>query len=105
MITITESAARHFDAMLARSAGKSLKLSVRKTGCSGYAYALELFEQPGVDLVSFESNGITIHIPEKDLVALNGLELDYKKVGFYENVVFNNPNVRSECGCGESFRI
>ncbi len=105
MITITESAARHFEAMIARSQGRSLKLSVRKTGCSGYAYALELFDLPDVALVSFESNGVTIYVPEKDLVALTGLELDYKKNGFYENVVFNNPNVRSECGCGESFRI
>lgn len=105
MISITLPAARHFDSMLARNEGRSLKLSVRRTGCSGYAYALELVDTMADDLVSFESNGITIHIPEKDVPALSGMEIDYAKNGLFENIVFNNPNARSECGCGESFRL
>lgn len=105
MITITDLAAKHFAAMISRTKGMWLKLSVRRTGCSGYAYALELINDLSDDLVSFESNGITIHIPEKDIAALTGIELDYTKDGMFENLVFNNPNARSECGCGESFRI
>lgn len=105
MITITLSAAQHFDVMITRTKGMWLKLSVRRTGCSGYAYAVELVNELGDDLVSFESNGITIHIPEKDVPALTGMEIDYEKNGFFSGLVFNNPNAKSECGCGESFRL
>jgi iron-sulfur cluster assembly protein len=104
MITITDSAMRHFCEMISRSKGMWLKLSVRRTGCSGYAYALELVNDLSDDLVPHESNGITVHIPEKDQDILRGLELDYRRDGFFDNLVFNNPNAKSECGCGESFR-
>lgn len=104
MITITDSAARHFAAMIARSNGMTLRLSVRKTGCSGYAYSLELIDAPYDDLVSHESNGIVVWIPQNDLPMLAGIQLDYVRDGMFENLKFINPNVKSECGCGESFR-
>lgn len=104
MISITDKAAQHFAAMIARSNGMTLRLGVRKTGCSGYAYALELIDAPYDDLVSFESNGIQVHIPKNDLPMLAGIQLDYVRDGMFESLKFNNPNVKSECGCGESFR-
>ena len=53
----------------------------------------------------FQNNGISFFIDPKSLIALNGIELDYKRQGLNEGFEFNNPNVTAECGCGESFTI
>ena len=55
--------------------------------------------------VKFESNGITIFIDPKSLAYLDGTELDFVREGLNEGFKFQNPNVKDECGCGESFRV
>ncbi|MFI8431731.1 iron-sulfur cluster assembly accessory protein, partial [Pseudomonas sp. NPDC078863] len=78
---------------------------VRTTGCSGLAYVLEFVDEVVAEDQVFESHGEKVIIDPKSLAYLDGTELDFVKEGLNEGFKFNNPNVRGECGCGESFNI
>ena len=105
-ITLTESAARHVAGQLARRGkGVGLRLGVRTSGCSGLAYKLEYADETRPEDVTFQSNGVTVVIDPKSLPYIDGTELDYAKEGLNEGFKFNNPNVKDECGCGESFNV
>jgi len=82
-----------------------IRLGVRTTGCSGLAYIVEFADilLPG-DMV-FKEKGISIVINTKSLTYLDGSQLDYTKEGLNEGFKFINPNVKDECGCGESFTV
>ncbi len=105
-ISMTEAAAQHVRRSLdGRGKGNGIRLGVRTTGCSGLAYVLEFVDEAaGEDLV-FESFGVKVIIDPKSLAYLDGTELDFVKEGLNEGFKFNNPNVRGECGCGESFNV
>lgn len=105
-ITMTEAAARHIKKQLdKRGRGRGIRLGVKTSGCSGMAYVLEFVdEQLGSDTV-FENFGVKVFIDPKSLVYMDGTELDFVKEGLNEGFQFNNPNVASECGCGESFNV
>ena len=105
-VTLTPAAARHVNAFLQkRGKGVGLRLGVRTTGCSGLAYKLEYADEARPEDVSFESNGVKVLIDPKSLPYIDGTELDYTKEGLNEGFKFNNPNVKDECGCGESFNV
>lgn len=105
-ITLTETAAARVQKFIAnRGKGVGLRLGVKTTGCSGMAYTLEFADETEPEDVLFESNGVTVLIDPKSLVYLDGTELDYTKEGLNEGFKFNNPNVKAECGCGESFTV
>lgn len=105
-ITLTENAAARVQKFIAnRGKGVGLRLGVKTTGCSGMAYTLEFADETEPEDVLFESNGVTVLIDPKSLVYLDGTELDYTKEGLNEGFKFNNPNVKAECGCGESFTV
>jgi iron-sulfur cluster assembly protein len=53
----------------------------------------------------FESHGVKVLVDEKNLAFLDGTEVDFTREGFSEAFKFRNPNVKSECGCGESFGV
>jgi len=78
---------------------------VKTTGCSGMAYVLEFVDQLNEEDEVFETNTVKIIIDPKSLVYLDGTELDFVKEGLNEGFQFNNPNVKDECGCGESFTV
>lgn len=105
-ITLTDSAASRVEKFLAnRGKGVGLRLGVKTTGCSGMAYTLEFVDEVQPDDVSFESHGIKVFVDPKSLVYIDGTELDFTKEGLNEGFKFNNPNVKGECGCGESFTV
>lgn len=105
-ITITEAAASRVASFLAsRGKGIGLRLGVRTSGCSGMAYVLEFVDELDEGDQVFEEKGVKIIIDAKSLVYLDGTELDFAKEGLNEGFQFNNPNVSSECGCGESFNV
>lgn len=105
-ITLTEAAANRVNTFLAnRGNGVGVRLGVRTSGCSGMAYVLEFVDDLNDDDVVFEDHGVKVIVDEKSLVYLDGTELDYGKEGLNEGFKFNNPNVKNECGCGESFTI
>ncbi|AJW44890.1 MULTISPECIES: iron-sulfur cluster assembly protein IscA [Ralstonia] len=106
MITLTDKAAQHVSRYLARRGkGVGLRLGVKTTGCSGLAYKLEYADEIAAEDQVFESNGIKVIVDPKSLPYIDGTELDYAREGLNEGFRFNNPNVKDECGCGESFRV
>ncbi len=105
-ITLTETAATRVQKFLAnRGKGIGLRLGVKTTGCSGMAYTLEFVDDTKPEDIAFESRGVKIIIDPKSLVYIDGTELDFAKEGLNEGFKFNNPNVKDECGCGESFTV
>ena len=105
-ITLTEAAAKHVKTFLEnRGKGVGLRLAVKTTGCSGMAYVLEFADEIDPDDSVFEDQGVQVIVDPKSLVYLDGTELDYTREGLNEGFKFNNPNVKGECGCGESFTV
>lgn len=105
-ITLTESAAGRVQKFLAsRGKGLGLRLGVKTSGCSGMAYALEFVDDSEPEDLIFESYGVKIVVDPKSLVYLDGTELDFVKEGLNEGFKFNNPNIKGQCGCGESFSV
>lgn len=80
-----------------------LRFGVRRTGCSGWSYVVDLArEERGGDSV-FEQDGVRVYVDADSLALVDGTEIDFLKQGLGEQFVFRNPNVAGECGCGESF--
>jgi len=105
-VLLTEAAARHVSRYLQRRGkGLGLRLGVKTTGCSGLAYKLEYADDILPEDVQFESHGVRVLVDPKSLVYIDGTELDFVREGLNEGFKFNNPNVKSECGCGESFKV
>ena len=103
-VTLSEPAAKHVaDFIAKRGKGVGIRLGVKTSGCSGMAYKLEFADAPAPEDHIFESHGVKVLIDPKSLPYLEGTELDYTKEGLNEGFKFNNPNVKDQCGCGESF--
>lgn len=105
-VTLSAAAARHVGTFIAkRGRGIGIRLGVKTTGCSGMAYKLEFADGSEPDDIVFESHGIKVLVDPKSLPYLDGTELDYAREGLSEGFKFNNPNVKDQCGCGESFKV
>ncbi|HVY23842.1 MAG TPA: iron-sulfur cluster assembly protein IscA [Steroidobacteraceae bacterium] len=105
-ISLTSSAAdriKHF--LHARGHGVGLRLGVKKTGCSGYAYVVNYADEIRESDVVFEEQGVKVIVDRDSLGFVDGTEVDFVKQGLNEAFKFRNPNVRGECGCGESFTV
>lgn len=105
-ITLTESAANRVKTFLAnRGKGIGLRLGIKTSGCSGLAYVLEFVDTLNEEDQVFETHGVKVIVDTKSLVYLDGTQLDFVKEGLNEGFKFSNPNVKDECGCGESFNV
>ena len=102
---LTQSAAKHFSSLLQVKENQNIRIGIRDSGCSGYAYFLEFSEKANKDDLEFEFEDFRILIDEKSFTFLNGTTIDYVKEGVNSNLSFINPNVSAQCGCGESFSI
>jgi iron-sulfur cluster assembly protein len=105
-VSLTESAARQIQKQLEkRGKGIGLKLGIKKSGCSGYAYALDYADELTESDIVFENFDVKIIVQETDLPVVDGIEIDYRREGINAAFQFNNPNVKGTCGCGESFSV
>jgi iron-sulfur cluster assembly protein len=105
-IQLTDNAAQHVrNALAKRGKGIGLRLGVKKTGCSGWAYKIEYADEAAVEDLRFECLGVTVLVDPNSLSFLDGTEVDYRREGLNESFQFKNPNVTDQCGCGESFRV
>lgn len=104
-IRLTEAAARRVQNFIEHDGGKALRLAVRKTGCSGWAYEVNLARVIESGDVVFEDRGVTVVVDPVSLPYLDGSEIDFTTEGLSSTFRFNNPNATEECGCGESFTI
>lgn len=105
-ISLSDSAAARVSQFLQnRGKGIGLRLGVKTSGCSGMAYLLEFVDELNSDDVVFEDKGVKVVVDQKSLVYLDGTQLDFVKEGLNEGFKFQNPNIKNECGCGESFNV
>jgi iron-sulfur cluster assembly protein len=103
-VCISERAAKHFHAQLARHpAAVAVRLSVAPSGCSGFGYRVDHAEAIRADDVVFESRGLRIAVDPSSLPYVQGSAIDVVQEGLSRRVRFDNPNARQTCGCGESF--
>lgn len=105
-ISLTASAADRIKSYLdKRGHGVGLRLGVKKTGCSGYAYVVNYADEVLDTDVVFEQLGVRVLVDKDSLGYIDGTEVDFVKQGLNEAFKFRNPNVKGECGCGESFTV
>ncbi|MGY0504438.1 HesB/IscA family protein [Luteimonas sp. e5] len=92
---------RHYLAAEPDKAG--LRFGVKRTGCSGWGYVIGLADDTDEGDSVFEQDGVRVLVDADSLSLVDGTEIDFIKQGLGEQFVFRNPNVKGECGCGESF--
>jgi iron-sulfur cluster assembly accessory protein len=106
-IRVTEKATRHILKQMESDPNAiGFRLEVKRTGCSGWMYVVDFVrEARDDDLIFHVADGLDIHVDEKSFSFVHGTEIDFVSEGLTRHLVFNNPNVTAECGCGESFSI
>ena len=105
-ISLTEAAANRVRSYLEKGDSRlGLRLGVTETGCSGYSYVINYAEEIRDDDVVFEDKGVTVVVDTQALELIDGTEVDFVKSGLNEAFSFRNPNIKGECGCGESFNV
>jgi iron-sulfur cluster assembly protein len=105
-ISLTESAADRVRTHLnKRGAGLGLRLGIKKTGCSGFAYVVNYADEIKPDDAVFEARGVKVIVDAASLPLIDGTIVDFVKQGLNEAFKFQNPKARGECGCGESFSV
>ena len=105
-ITITSTAKSQLrQSVVEREKGIGVRLGVKRTGCSGLAYLMEYVDTLADEDEVYQFDDVKLVIDKKSLIYLKGTELDYVKNGLNEGFEFKNPNVKNECGCGESFHV
>jgi iron-sulfur cluster assembly protein len=105
-ISLTEAAARRVRSFLeSRGQGVGLRLGIKKTGCSGFAYVVNYAETIDRQDVVFEDRGVKVVVDSESLKYIDGTVVDFVKQGLNEAFRFRNPNIKGECGCGESFTV
>ncbi len=105
-VSLTQPAADRVRTYLdARGEGVGLRVGVKKTGCSGYAYVVNYADDVADSDVVFEHHGVKVIVDKKSLELIDGTEVDFVKHCLNEAFHFRNPNVTGECGCGESFSV
>lgn len=105
-ISLTPAARQRMLDFLARdSNAKAVRFGVKRTGCSGYSYVVDLASSICDDDHWVEDAGVRLVVDAKSLPLVDGTAIDFQKKGLNAEFVFHNPNTTGECGCGESFTI
>ena len=105
-MTLTEKAALQIQRQLEkRGKGIALRIGIKKVGCTGLAHTFNLIDKVGPNDHSFESHGVRIVVDTESLEYLDGSRVDFVTDGLKQSFKFDNPNVDSQCGCGESFNV
>jgi iron-sulfur cluster assembly protein len=106
-VTLTDAAARHVSSMLEkRGHGIGLRIGTKKSGCTGWAYVVDYADDLDASDQIFESHGVKVVVDDQSLARIDGMEVDFVKSSLLnEGFEFRNPNIKDECGCGESFSV
>ena len=106
MITLTDSAAKKMEQLMANEGASdlALRVAVKRGGCSGFSYVLE-FDSPREGDNILEQDNVKFFMDRKSAIYLKGIQLDYRAGLKGKGFVFQNPNATSTCGCGESFSV
>lgn len=105
-LRLTQAAAAHIQEKLnALPNAVGFRLATKDAGCNAKKYVPSYVNESSTDDMEFVDHEITIFINKADLIYIAGTEVDYVKDGINKVLKYNNPNVSTECGCGESFNI
>lgn len=108
-ITITPNAIKQILFLINTNAeNKGIKLIVKKSGCAGFRYVMELINKEiseKKDNIVFFYKNILIQISKKDIPFLEGITIDFVQNNINKVFKFYNPKLEKFCGCGESFSI
>ena len=105
-ISITPSANQRMRQFLAQApSAAGVRFGVKRTGCSGFAYVVDLAEDVSEEDRTFQIDGVPVIVDAKSLPLVEGTEIDFQRQGLNASFVFRNPNATGECGCGESFTV
>lgn len=105
-ISITPPARERIRQFLAQTPDAvGVRFGVKRTGCSGFAYVVDLAEAASPDDHCLDVDGIALIVDDKSLPMVEGTVIDFRRQGLNAAFVFHNPNATGECGCGESFTV
>lgn len=105
-LELTDAAMKQLAKLCASNHGSGLYITIKETGCSGYAYDLSIIKEASPDDIIFpQANQLFVAISKKNISIIAGSTLDYVKEGVNARFKFNNPNETGSCGCGESFTV
>ena len=105
-IELTPTASARMRDFLARNpAAPGVRFGIKRTGCSGFGYTVDLANEVTGDDKVFDFEGIKLVVDAKALPFVDGTRIDYAREGMNAAFVFHNPNATGECGCGESFTV
>lgn len=105
-VMLTDTAARRVEHFITeRGSGAGLRVRVKTTGCSGFAYVVDITDEVADNDRVFESHGVKVIVDGDSLSYLDGTTIDFSRDGLNEGFSYDNPNVKSLCGCGESFGV
>ena len=93
------------DQLVKRGKGLGLRVGIKKVGCSGFAYTFDYADDIRDGDHAFEGYDAKVVVDTDSLAVLDGSRLDFVKEGLKQMFKFDNPNVDSTCGCGESFNL
>lgn len=107
VLTLTPAAADRVKQLLSTRGKPSLgiRVGIRMKGCSGNAYTIEFADEVGPYDEKIESHGVTVLVDPKAVMFILGSEMDFVEDKLSSGFVFNNPNAKGTCGCGESFHV
>ncbi len=106
VMTLTDAAAARVSALMAQKPGvKGLKIGIKKGGCAGMEYTMNWAEEIGRLDEVIEDRGAVVLIEPAAIMYLLGTEMDFKTDKLASTFVFNNPNQKGACGCGESVNL
>ena len=94
---------KHF--LASRGKGEGLRLGVKKTGCSGWAWVVDYADTVDPADLIFEAEGVKVFVDPASLPLIDGTTVDFRKQGLNESFAFSNPLAKGDCGCGESFNV
>jgi iron-sulfur cluster assembly protein len=103
-VTLSPSAVQRVrEFMVATPGARGLRFGVRKAGCSGWAYVVEMATEASPDDAVFEQDGVAVRVDPASLPQVDGTRIDFVRSGLNQQFTFDNPRMAAECGCGESF--
>jgi len=107
MVQLTETAINKVQEILNTQEPKpaGLRIAVVGGGCSGFSYSMAFENNPGLLDKTYNFEGLKVFIDQASLLYLDGAEVDFVETFEGSGFKFNNPNVRSTCGCGSSFSV
>jgi len=107
MITLTETAVGKVKEILGSQEPKpaGLRISVVGGGCSGFSYSMAFENTPGFLDKTYKFDELNVFVDQASLLYLDGAEVDYVESMEGSGFKFNNPQVKSTCGCGSSFSV